>query len=145
MKQALFTQNQSLKWSLLTWEVIRYLPNIRLHQGDSLICAVQIFSLPDWLKMRESGWGGLDQLGKRAVGEEIENTITHTCTRKHTLWAPSGEQVQSWSVADALHNSSAAVPPVHLGWVREYSLQHSINTHTHTRSSQDTLVAHRAI
>lgn len=65
----------------------RYLLNIRLHQGDSLICAVQIFSHPDRLKMRERRGRGvcMDQLGQITVGEEIKNTITHTCTHKHTL------------------------------------------------------------
>lgn len=29
----------------------RYLVNISLHRGSALICAVQIFSHPDWLKM----------------------------------------------------------------------------------------------
>lgn len=37
----------------------RYLVNISLHQGSSLICAAQIFSHLDWLKMGEKCGGGV--------------------------------------------------------------------------------------
>ena len=150
-KHNLFTQTQSLKFSLLwlllfgrlaTWEVTRYLLNIRLSRsGDSLICAVQIFSRPDWLGVcggegrgGEEGRGRGGQLGQIAVGEEIKkhnNTHTHA-PHKHTLRAPSGEQVQSWSVTDALRNLSAAIPPVHLGWVGGNVCRNTTSTHKHT-------------
>lgn len=51
---------------------MRYLLNIRLQPGDALVCAIQIFSHLDWLKMQERVGGGLggvcmDQLGNLAV------------------------------------------------------------------------------
>lgn len=121
---------------LATWEVIRYLLNIELSQsGDSLICAVQIFSRPDWLrKWRGGEGGGMDQLGQIAVGKEIKkNTITHTHMHKQTHTVSSlrwtGAVMVCHRCSTQFVSCQSSCPPW-LGW--GYSPQHNLSTQIHT-------------